>query len=163
VTWQEGEAFLFGRVRKVRWKGVVCLWRVLGHDVTVKALVAEVEGYKRRFTVVPPAVGPSGLQAAELFDARFRQDDGFRDVKQRSGWEGWRAWTRTPIERTTQVQWMTMSLVRLSQFRPDAEGSTDWWSPPPWDKEKGRPSVLDVERPLGRHPSAWPGDEEEAA
>jgi hypothetical protein len=168
--WQKGEAFIYGRMRKVRWKEVVCLWRVLGHDVTVKAVVAEVEGYKKRFTVVTSAVCLSGLQAVELFAARFRQEDGFRDLKQRLGWEECRAWTKAPIERTTQVQWMTMSLMRLLQFRLDAERSTDWWSAPPWNKKKDRPSVLDVERLLRRHRpeiqrhlSHWLGGEEEAA
>ncbi len=169
-TWRKGEAFIHGRMRKVRWKEVVCLWRVLGHDVTVKAVVACVEGYKKRFTVVTSAVGLTGLQAVELFCARFRQEDGFRDLKQRLGREECRAWTKAPIERTTQVQWMMMSLLRLLQFRLDTEGSGDWWSAPPWDKKKDRPSVLDVERLLRRHRpeiqqllSAWLGDEGRAA
>ncbi len=122
-----------------------------GHDTVIKAVVAEVEGYKKRFTVVTSAVGLTGLQMVELFAARFRQEDGFRDLKQRLGWEECRAWTRAPIERTTQVQWITMSLLRLLQFALDAEGSLDWWSPPPWNKAKDRPSVLDVERLLRRH------------
>lgn len=110
------------------------------------------------------------MQAVELFAARFRREDGFRDLKQRLGWEECQAWTRAPIERTTQVQWVTMSLLRLLQFRLDSEGSTDWWSAPPWNKKKDRPSVLDVERLLRRHRpeiqrhlSGWLGDEEEAA
>ena len=168
--WREGKAFIYGRMRKVRWKEVECLWRVLGHDVTVKAVVAEVEGYKKRFTLVTSAVGLSGLEMVELFAARFRQEDGFRDLKQRLGWEECRAWTKAPIERTSQVQWITMSLLRLLQFRLDEEGCTDWWSPPPWNKKKDRPSVLDVERLLRRHRSEiqrllsrWLGDEEKAA
>jgi hypothetical protein len=154
----------------VLWKEVVCLWRVSGHEVPVKAVVAKVEGYKRRFTLVTSAVGLSGLQAVELFAARFRQEDGFRDLKQRLGWEECRAWTRNPIERTSQAQWVTMSLLRLLQFRLDAEGDQSWWSPPPWNRRKERPSVLDVERLLRRHGpeirrllSEWLGDEEEAA
>jgi hypothetical protein len=149
--WQEGKAFIYGRMRKVRWKEVVCLWRVVGHDVAVKAVVAEVEGYKKRFTVVSSAVGLDGLKLMELFAARFRQEDGFRDLKQRLGWEECRAWTKAPIERTTQVQWVTMSLLRLLQFRLDSEADQDWWSPPPWNRKKNRPSVLDVERLLRRH------------
>src|SRR4029078_6795820 len=163
-------AFLYGRWRKVRSKEVVCLWHVLGHDVPVKAVVAEVQGYKKRFTLVSSAVALTGLQMVELFCARFRQEDGFRDLKQRLGWEECRAWTRNPIERTTQAQWVTMSLLRLLQFRLDAEGCTDWWSPPPWDRTKERPSVLDVERLLRRDApeirrllSEWLGDEENAA
>ena len=117
-----GDAFIYGRRRKVRWKEVVCLWRVLGHDVPVKAVVAEVEGYKKRFTLVSSAVELTGLQMVELFAARFRQEDGFRDLKQRLGWEECRAWTRNPIERTSQAQWVTMSLLRLAQFRLESAG-----------------------------------------
>src|SRR5262249_51209772 len=65
--WQEGHAFIYGRRRKVVWKEVVCLWRVSGHDVPVKAVAAKVEGYKKRFTLVTSAIGLTGLQAVELF------------------------------------------------------------------------------------------------
>ena len=41
--WQEGHAFVYGRIRRVCWKEVVCLWRVLGHEVPVKAVLVEVE------------------------------------------------------------------------------------------------------------------------
>src|SRR5206468_2921025 len=50
--WQEGKVFVYGRQRKVCWKEVVCLWRVAGHTVAVKAVVAKVEGYRKRFTLV---------------------------------------------------------------------------------------------------------------
>jgi hypothetical protein len=168
--WHEGHAFIYGRRRKVLWKEVVCLWRVSGPDVPVKAVVAKVEGYKKRFTLVTSATQLIGLQMVELFAARFRQEDGFRDLKQRLGWEECRAWTRNPIERTSQAQWVTMSLLRLLQFHLDAEGCVDWWTPPPWNKKKDRPSVLDVERLLRRHRSEiqrllaeWLGDQGEAA
>ncbi len=65
--WHVNFAFIYGRTRKVRWKEVVCLWRVLGHDVSVKAVVAEVEGYKERFTLVGSALELTGLQMVELF------------------------------------------------------------------------------------------------
>jgi len=168
--WQEGEAYIYGRKRKVRWKEVVCLWRVVGHEVPVKAVVAKVEGYKKRFTLVTSATELTGLQMVEVFAARFRQEDGFRDLKQQLGWEECRAWTRNPIERTSQAQWVTMSLLRLVQFRLEAEGRGDWWTKPPWYPTKERPSVLDVSRLLRRHRpeilsllSAWLGDGEEAA
>jgi hypothetical protein len=168
--WQGGHTFLYGRRRKLLWKEVVCLWRVSGHAVAVKAVVARVEGYKKRFTLVSSATELSGLQLVELFCARFRQEDGFRDLKQRLGWEECRAWTRKPIERTTQAQWVTLSLLRLLQFRLDAEGCTDWWTPPPWNRKKDRPSVLDVERLIRRHGPAirrllsqWLGNDKKAA
>jgi hypothetical protein len=138
--------------------------------VAVKAVVAKVEGYKKRFTLVSSAVELTGLELVELFAARFRQEDGFRDLKQRLGWEECRAWTRNPIERTSQAQWVTMSLLRLAQFRLESAGEVDWWYRPPWNRSKDRPSVLDVERLFRRHRgemlrflSKWLGDEGEAA
>jgi len=145
-AWQCGTAFLYGRVRGVRYKEVVCLWRVLGHDVPVKAVVAQVEGYQKRFTLVSSATDLSGLQLVEIFCARFRQEDAFRDLKQRLGWEECRAWTRQPIERTTQAVLVTLTALRLLQFELQAQRGEDWWLHPPWNQGKTRPSVLDVER-----------------
>jgi hypothetical protein len=151
--WQEGVAFLYGRLRKVRWKEVRCLWRVAGPDVPVKAVVAKVEGYRKRFTLVSSAVDLSGLQLLELFCARFRQEDGFRDLKQRLGWEECRAWTKQPILRTTQALLLTMTLLRLLQFRLEVAEGDQWWHHPPWNQRKTRPSVLDLERLLRQHRS----------
>ena len=168
--WHSGFAFVYGRTRKIRWKELVCLWRVLGHEVPVKVIVAKVEGYKKRFSLVTSALNLTGLQMVELFAARFRQEDGFRDLKQRLGWEECRAWTKNPIERTSQAQWVTLSLLRLAQFRLETAGEVDWWFRPPWNKDKDRPSVLDLERLMRRHRgeiqrflSEWLGNEEEAA
>jgi hypothetical protein len=168
--WHDGTAFIYGRHRTVRWKEIVCVWRVSGHEVPVKAVVARVEGYKKRFTLVTSATELTGLQMVELFAARFRQEDGFRDLKQRLGWEECRAWTKNPIERTSQAQWVTMSLLRLAQFRLEAAGDVDWWFRPPWDRKKNRPSVLDVARLFRRHRpeiqqhlSDWLGSEGDVA
>jgi hypothetical protein len=152
--WQQGQAFLYGRRREVRFKEVVCLWRVLGHQAPVKAVVAEVEGYHKRFTLVTSAVALTGLQVVELFGARFRQEDGFRDLKQRLGWEECRAWTRNPIVRTTLTLFATMALLRRLQFRLEEEAGDGWWLHPPWNPHKTRPSVLDVERLLRQHRDA---------
>jgi DDE superfamily endonuclease len=150
-AWREGQAFIYGRLRRVRYKEVVCLWRVLGHDVLVKAVVAEVEGYKKRFTLVCSATELSGLQVVELFCARFRQEDAFRDLKGRLGWEECRAWTRNPIERTTQAMLAALSALRLLQVELQAREGDGWWLHPPWNPSKTRPSVLDVERLLWQH------------
>ena len=150
-VWQHGRAFLYGRVRQVRYKEVVCLWRVLGWQVPVKAVVAEVEGYRERFTLVSSATELTGLQIVELFCARFRQEDGFRDLKQRLGWEECRAWTKKPVLRTSWAQMVSRSLLRLLQFRLAQSGQEEWWLRPPWNKKKTRPSILDVERLLRNH------------
>ena len=103
----------------------------------VKAIVAYVEGYKERFTLVTSAVELTGLQMVELFAARFRQEDGFRDLKQRLGWEECRAWTANPIQRTSQAQWVTMSLLRLLQFRLEACGEGGLVVPAAVEQEEG--------------------------
>jgi hypothetical protein len=151
TEWQTGKVFVYGRVREVRHKEVLCLWHVLGHDVVVKAVVAEVEGYQKRFTLVSSATELSGLQIVEIFCARFRQEDTFRDLKQRLGWEECRAWTRHPIERTTQTQLATLTAMRLLERKLQEETGEDWWLHPPWNPHKSRPSVLDVERLLRQH------------
>lgn len=164
--WQKGRAFLYGRMRTVRWKEVTCLWWVSGHQVTVKAVVAEVEGFSKRFTLVSSAVELTGLQLVQLYAARFRQEDGFRDLKQRLGWEECRAWTKNPILRTTQVLLVLMSLLRLLQFELEAQGES-WWQAPPWNAKKDRPSILDGLRLWRTHSSeirellaAWLEEEE---
>jgi hypothetical protein len=149
--WQEGRVWIYGRWRQVRYKEVVCLWRVAGPAVPVKAVVAKVEGYQKRFTLVSSATELNGLQLLELFCARFREEDGFRDLKQRLGWEECRAWTKQPIVRTTQAQLLVMTLLRLLQFRLEEAEGDKWWFHPPWNKRKARPSVLDLERLLGQH------------
>jgi hypothetical protein len=148
VPWQVAKAYLYGRVRQVRFKEVICLWRVLGWEVPVKAVVAEVEGYRERFNLVSSATELTGLAVVELFCGRFRQEDGFRDLKQRLGWEECRAWTKKPVLRTSWAQMVTMSLLRLLQLRLEEQGEVAWWLRPPWNKRKSRPSILDVERLL---------------
>jgi hypothetical protein len=143
---------------------------VLGHQTPVKAVVAEVEGYRKRFTLVTSATDLTGLQVVELFCARFRQEDGFRDLKQRLGWEECRAWTKNPLVRTTQALFVTMTALRLLQFRLEDEAGEGWWLHPPWNPRKTRPSVLDLERLLRQHRgeiqrclAAWLEEEEQAA
>jgi len=114
-------------------------------------VAAQAEGYKKRFTLVTSATALSGLQVVELFCARFRQEDAFRDLKQRLGWEECRAWTRNPIERTTQALLVTMTALRRLQFELGRQREDDWWLHPPWNRHKTRPSVLDVERLLRQH------------
>ena len=87
----------------------MCLWWVAGAEVPVKVVVAEVEGYRQRFHLVSSATELTGVEMVEGFAGRFRQEDVFRDLKQRLGWEECRAWTQAPIERTSQVQWVTLN------------------------------------------------------
>ncbi len=101
---------------------------------------------KKRFTLVSSTLELTGPELVALFAARFRQEDGFHELKQRLGWEECRAWTKNPIERTSQTQWVKMSLMRVAQFRPESAGKVDWWYRTPWNKDKDRPRVHDIER-----------------
>ena len=69
AKWQVGTAFVYGRQRTIRWKEIICLWRVLGWEVPVKAIVASVEGYKERFTLVTSAVELTGLHGGVVHGA----------------------------------------------------------------------------------------------
>jgi hypothetical protein len=153
--WQVGHAYVYGRVREIRYKEVLCCWRALGPDIVVKAVVARVAGYKELFTLLSTATELTGLQVVEIFCARSRQEDGIRDLKQRLGWEECRAWTRLPIERTTQVLFVALTCLRLLEKKLKEEQGDDWWFHPPWNKDKDRPSVLDVQRLLWQHREAF--------
>jgi hypothetical protein len=46
---------------------------------------------------------------------------------------------------------VTLTLLRLLQFRLQASGDNSWWLHPPWNRRKTQPSVRDVERLLRQH------------
>jgi hypothetical protein len=148
VPWQVGRVYVYGQWREVHFKEVLCCWRALGPDIVVKAVVARVQGYKELFTLLCTATDLTGLQVVEIFCARSRQEDGIRDLKQRLGWEECRAWTRLPIERTTQVLFCALTCLRLLEEELKQARGDSWWFHPPWNQGKDRPSVLDVQRLL---------------
>lgn len=152
VDWQSGRAYIHGRMRSFRWKRVLCQWSVSGPEQLVFAYVFEVQGYRQPWYVVTSAARLSAAQVVAVQAARFRQEDGFRDHKQRLGMEECRAWTKEPVLRTFQVQMVAQSLLRLTQFRLDATcGDGTWWHAPEWNRHKRHPSLLDLHRLLRRH------------
>lgn len=152
--WQEGRAWVYGRMRRVRWTSCRCLWHSAGAAHPVTVVIAEVEGYTKRWYLVTSSERLGGLQVVEVFAARFRQEDGFRDLKQRLGAEECRASTKAPILRTFQGQMIALTGLRLLAKRLDEGcGVGQWWSPQPWYRHKVRPSVRDVIRLLWR--SVW--------
>jgi len=152
ADWQNGRAYIHGRSRHFQYKRVLCAWAVSGPQPLVFAYVFEVEGYRKPWYVVTSALRFSAAQVVAVQAARFRQEDGFRDHKQRFGMEECRAWTKEPVLRTFQAQMIAQSLLRLTQFRLDALlGETRWWEPPPWNSHKKHPSVLDLRRLFWKH------------
>ena len=57
----------------------------LGAEVPVEGLIAELEGYRQRFYHVSSSTELTGVEMVEGFAGRFRQEDVFRDLKQRLG------------------------------------------------------------------------------
>jgi DDE superfamily endonuclease len=151
ALWKKGQAYIYGRQRQFEYKQLACFWSVSGPDSPVHVFVFQVEGYKEPWYIVTTALELSAAQVVEVFAARYRQEDGFRDHKQRLGMEECRAWTKAPILRTFRVQMVAQTMLRLLQFQLDADcGPATWWSPPDWNRKKKHPSILDLRRLLWR-------------
>jgi len=147
VPWQDGTAYLYGRPRKFRVKERPCRWSVTGPTEPVRVFTAAVEGYDEPWFLVTTSATLTATEVVAVFAARFRQEDGFRDHKQRLGMEECRAWAKAPVERTFAVQVVTQTLLRLLGWRLDgACGAGGWWSAPAGNRHKSHPSLLDVRR-----------------
>lgn len=152
TPWRKGKALIYGRVRKFRYRQLACRWSVSGPDEPVHAFVFLVEGYGQPWYLITTALDLTAEQVVVLFAGRFRQEDAFRDLKQRLGMEECRAWTKEPILRTFQVQLLAMTLLRLLEDRVNAAwGEGSWWVAPEWNRHKSHPSVLDLRRLFWRH------------
>ena len=151
AKWQTGWAYVYGRLRTFRYKRLPCCWSVSGPKQVVWAYVFEVPGYDKLWATITSAGNLSAAQVLAANAGRFRQEDGFRDHKQRLGMEECRAWTKEPILRTFQVQMIALTLMRLLQLRLDDAHDAPWPCAPPWNPHKSRASILDVRRLFWKH------------
>lgn len=152
VSWQRSRAWGYGRLRAFRYKHRRCRWAVSGAQLPVHVYVIEMAGYGEPWFLVTSALDLSTAQVVEAWTARFRQEDGFRDHKQRLGMEECRAWTKAPILRTLQVQLVALTLLRLLPARLDqAWGPGTWWLKPEWNPHKRYASILDLRRLFWRY------------
>lgn len=151
TKWQRGRAYVYGKLRTFRYKRLRCCWSVSGPQQVVWAYVFEVPGYDKLWATITSAGNLSAAQVLAANAGRFRQEDGFRDHKQRLGMEECRAWTKEPILRTFQVQMLALTLLRLMQFRLDHAGGARWRPAPPWNLNKKHASILDVRRLFWKH------------
>jgi hypothetical protein len=104
-------------------------------------------GSKESWFVITSVLDLSAAQVVEAWAARFRQEDGLHDHKQRLGMEECRAWTKEPILRTFQVQIVALTLLRRLQAHLDqAWGPGSWWLMPVWNRRKHHASILDLRR-----------------
>jgi hypothetical protein len=152
VCRQRSRAWVYGRMRSFRYKQLRCRWAVSGPQIPVHVLVVEMEGYKEPWFLVTTALDLTAAQVVEVFTARFRQEDAFRDHKQRLGMEECRAWTKEPILRTFQLQLVALTLLRLLQARLNQTWSPgSWWVKPEWNPHKRHASILDLRRLCWRY------------
>jgi hypothetical protein len=152
MSWQRSRAWVYGRLRAFQYKQLHCRWAVSGPQIPVHVFVVAMAGYEEPWFLVTSALDLSAAQVVEVWAARFRQEDGFRDHKQHLGMEECRAWTKEPILRTFQVQLIALALLRLLQARIDhAWGSGSWWSKPEWNPQKRHASILDLRRLFWRY------------
>ena len=152
VSWQQSRAWVYGRMRSFRYKQLRCRGAVSGPQSPVHVLVIYMVGYKEPWFLITSALDLSAAQVVEAWAARFRQEDGFRDHKQRLGMEECRAWTKEPILRTFQVQLVALTLLRLLQSRLNqAWGPGSWWLAPEWNRRKRHASLLDLRRLFWRY------------
>ena len=151
AKWQTGRAYVYGKLRTFRYKRLRCCWSVSGPQQVVWAYVFDVPGYDKLWSTVMSAGDLSAAQALAANAGRFRQEDGFRDHKQRLGMEECRAWTKEPILRTFQVQMLALALLRLMQFRLEAACGARWRPAPPWNLDKRHASILDLRRLFWKH------------
>jgi hypothetical protein len=146
VPWQQCHAYVYGRMRNVRYKRLECCWSVSGPEELMRAYVFAVPGYDKLWATIVSAADLSAGQTLAANAGRFRQEDGFRDHKQRLGMEECRAWTKEPVLRTFQVQMVAQTLLRLMQFHLDHRVGESWRLPPPWNPHKRHASILDLRR-----------------
>lgn len=151
LKWQTGRAYVYGKLRKFRYQRLRCCWSVSGSQQVVWAYVFDVPGYDKLWAAVASAGDLSAAQVLAANAGRFRQEDGFRDHKQRLGMEECRAWTKEPILRTFQVQMLALTLLRLMQFHLEAAWGARWRPAPPWNLDKRHASILDLRRLFWKH------------
>jgi hypothetical protein len=155
VPWQQGRAYAYGKIRTFRYKCLRCCWAVGGPQQIMLAFVFEVPGYDKLWATITSAADLSASQTLSANAGRFRQEDGFRDHKQRLGMEECRAWTKEPVLRTFQIQMTTLTLLRLMQFRLTSRFGEAWCSAPPWNPGKRHVSILDLRRLFWKHRSRF--------
>jgi DDE superfamily endonuclease len=151
VPWQRGRAYVYGKIRTFRYKCLRCCWAVSGPKQIMLAFVFEVPGYDKLWATITSAADLSASQTLSANAGRFRQEDGFRDHKQRLGMEECRAWTKEPVLRTFQIQMTVLTLLRLMQFRLARRLGEAWCPAPPWNLGKHHVSILDLRRLFSKH------------
>jgi hypothetical protein len=156
LGWQVGRAWGYGRVQRFQYKQLWCRRAVSAPAIPVHVFAGALEGYKEPWCLVTIALDLTAAQVVEVFTVRSRQENAFRNHKQRLGMEECRAWTKKPRLGAFQVQLVTLTLQRLLQARLNqAWGLGTCWLKPEWNPYKRHGSTLNLRRLLWRHRRAF--------
>jgi hypothetical protein len=148
--WREGEALVYGKMRRIRYKKLHCQWHPAGADGRVHAFAFEVEGYEKPWYLVTSDLRLEPEQVVELYAARFAQEDAHRDLKQHLGLGAGQGRLKDVVLRTFQLRLLSMTLLRVLGAALDLAHGDAWWTKPPWYRHKRRGSVRDIKRVLRR-------------
>jgi hypothetical protein len=113
-------------------------------------------GSAEPWLLVTSALELSAAQVVEAWTARFRQENGCRDQKQRLGMEECPAWTTEPILRTVQVQLLALTLLRMLQARLEQLwGPGSWGLKPECHPHQRHAAILELRRLFWRYRPAF--------
>ena len=146
--WPEGKAMVYGKMRPIRYKQVLCQWHPAGAHGRVHAFAFHVEGYKKPWYLVTSDLGLKAKQVVEFYAARFVQEDAHRDLKQQLGLGAGQGRLKSVVLRTLQLRLLAMTLLRVMGAALDLAHGESWFSRPPWYRHKKRGSLRDIKRVL---------------
>jgi len=111
----------------------------------VHAFAFEVEGYEKPWYLVTSDLGLSARQVLQSYAARFAQEDGHRQLKQRPGLGTEQGRLKNVLLRSFQLRVVALMLLHLLRRKLD-EQQGHCWPRPPWYAQKERGSIRDVLR-----------------
>ena len=133
AKWHLGTAFVYGRQREIRWKEIICLWRVLGMRSAGQGDRRLRRGIQGEVHPGDLGGGVDGVADGGIVQRRFRRRTG--SATDATGLGGVPGVDGQPDPADQSAQWVTMSLLRLLQFRLEACGEVGWRFRLPWTKE----------------------------
>jgi hypothetical protein len=142
--WCEARARVYGKMRHMRYKKVLCQWHPAGPDARLHAFAFRIEGYKKPWYLVTSDLGLNPEEVLELYAARFTQEDGHRDLKQHVGLGVCQGRVKNVVLRTFQLRLAAMTLLRALGERLELAEGDAWWPKPPWYCQKQRGSFRDL-------------------
>ena len=146
--WRSGKALVYGKMRRICYKKLLCQWHPAGAAARLHAFVFQVESYKKPWYLVTSDLQLKAQQVIGYYCCRFAQEDAHRDLKQHLGLGVGQGRLKSVVLRTFQLRLVAMTLLRVMGAALDLAHGDVWWSKPPWYPHKRRGSLRDIKRVL---------------